>query len=59
MDMVEPDLSASEVAAPRAVDADRLGDLYLRHRRAAFGLAYLVCADRDRADDAVQERSNG
>ncbi len=55
MDMVEPDLSADAATPLAPIERDRLDALYTRHRRAAFGFAYLVCGDRDRADDAVQE----
>ena len=61
MDVVEPDLSADAADAAGAAPAlspaepDRLDALYVRHRSAAYGFAYLVCGDRDRADDAVQE----
>ncbi len=61
MDLVEPDLSADAVDPTEVIPAsarsgpDRLDALYARHRSAAFGFAYLLCGDRDRADDAVQE----
>jgi len=61
MDVVKPDLTAAAAQADDTAPAisrtepDRLDALYTRHRSAAFGFAYLVCGDRDRADDAVQE----
>ncbi len=50
--MVQPDAGSAEAVVERA---DRLGALYDQYASAAFGFAYLVCGDRDLADDAVQD----
>jgi RNA polymerase sigma factor (sigma-70 family) len=52
MSAVDPDLAVPQVTVE---DADRLAALYGLHAPSAVGFAYLVCGDRDQADDAVQE----
>jgi len=54
MEAVEPD-PAAELPLVAIARTDRLSALYERHAPGALGFAYLICGDRELADDAVQE----
>ena len=54
MEAIEPE-PAAEFPLAAIAPADRLSALYELHAPAALGFAFLICGNRELADDAVQE----